>query len=84
MSTMTIELEVDAVEKLTAARLTPHESFSEVVRRAQFTQQPHLARELLTDFAQRAGHSPLSDEALDRLAEAQRQPARSPSHWDVR
>ena len=66
---MTIELERDAIEKLTAAKLTPRETFSEVVRRAQFPQKPRLARELLEDFQQRAGHSPLSDEALDRLAE---------------
>lgn len=84
MATMTIELETDAVEKLKAAKLTPQESFSEVVRRAQFPQNPHLARELLEDFKLRAGDSPLSDEALDRLAEAQRNPTRGPSHWDDR
>lgn len=84
MATMTIELERDAVQRLTAAKLTPQETLSEVVRRAQFPQQPHLARELLEDFKLRAGRSPLSDEALDRLAEAQRNPTRGASHWDAR
>ena len=84
MATMRRELEHDAVEKLAAARITPQETLSEVVRRAQFPQKPHLARELLDDFKQRAGHSPLSDETLDRLAQAQRKPDRSPSHWDER
>lgn len=84
MATMTIELERDAIEKLAAAKLTPQETFSDVVRRAQFPQKCHFARELLEDFKQRAGHSPLSDEALDRLAEIQRNPTRSPSHWDER
>ena len=84
MSTVSIELETDAVEKLSAARLTTEESFSAVVRRAQFPPNPQLARELLEDFHQRAGHSPLSDEALDRLAETQRHPARGPSPWAAR
>ena len=79
MSKMTIELDSDAVEKLAAAKLTPQESFSEVVRRAQFPQKLHLARELLQDFKQRAGRSPLNDEALDQLAEAQCNPARGPA-----
>ena len=80
MPTMTIELERDAIEKLFAAKLTPQETYSEVVRRAQFPQKPHLASELLEEFKQRAGHSPLSNEALDLLAEAQRHPERSSSH----
>ena len=84
MTTMTIELERDAVDKLAAAKITPQETFSEVVRRAQFPQKAHLAGELLEDFKQRTGHSPLSSEALDRLAEAQGNPVRSPSHWDER
>ncbi len=70
MSITTIELERDAVEKLAAAKLTPEETYSEVVRRAQFPRKPRLARELLDDFKQRAGHSPLSEKALDKLAEA--------------
>jgi hypothetical protein len=81
---VTIELERDAVEKLAAAKLTPQETYSDVVRRAQFPQKPHLARELLEDFKQRAGHSPLSDEALDQLTESQRHPHRNGSHWDER
>jgi len=82
MATKTIHLEVDAAEKLETAKWTPEESFSDVVRRAQFPQKPHLARELLEEFQHRAGHSPLTEEALDRLAEAQRRSTRSPSHWD--
>lgn len=82
MPTKTVELETDAVAKLEAARWSTDESLSSVVRRAHFPGKPHLARELLEDFQQRAGHSPLSEEALDRLHEAQQNPARSPSHWD--
>ena len=82
MATKSIDLDVDAVEKLETAKWTPEESFSDVVRRAQFPRKPHLARELLEEFEQRAGHSPLTEEALDRLAEAQRRPASGRSHWD--
>ena len=82
MATKTINLEVDAIERLETAKWTPEESYSDVVRRAHFPQKPHLARELLAEFEERAGHSPLTEEALDHLAEAQRHPGRSPSHWE--
>ena len=82
MPTKTVELEMDAVAKLEAAKWSIDESLSTVVRRAQFPGKPHLARELLEDFQQRAGHSPMTEDALDRLAEAQQNPTRSPSHWD--
>lgn len=84
MVTMRIELESDAVQRLEAAKWTPAESFSEVVRRAQYPAAPHTARELLEDFAARAGHSPLSEAALDRLAEVQQHPRATPSHWTER
>ena len=82
MATRTVELEADAFEKLEAAKWAPQESFSEVVRRAQFPQKAHLASDLLEDFKQRAGCSPLSDDALDMLSEIQANPARGRSHWD--
>jgi hypothetical protein len=78
MRTKMVELEPDAVEKLEAAKWNPRESYSEVVRRAQFPGKPRVAHELLEDFRQRAGNSPLSEEDLDLLAEAQRYPARAP------
>ncbi|MEW6302373.1 MAG: hypothetical protein AB1705_02815 [Verrucomicrobiota bacterium] len=74
-----VELELDAVKKLEAAKLSPQESFSDVVRRARFPQKPHTALDLLQEFQTRS--SPLSEEALDRLTEAQRNPQTSPSHW---
>jgi len=82
MATRTVELEADAFEKLEAAKWAPEESFSAVVRRAEFPQKAHLASDLLEDFKQRAGCSPLSEETLDKLAEIQRNPARGPSHWE--
>lgn len=81
MATKTIDLEADAVEKLETAKWAPEESYSDVVRRAQFPRKPHLARELLEAFSRRAGHSPLTEEALDRLTETQKHPVPGRSHW---
>jgi hypothetical protein len=81
MSIMTIELDSDAVKKLESARLSPRETYSDVVRRAEFPLKPSLARDFLEDFKLRAGSSPLTEEALDHLSEAQANPSRSPSHW---
>src|SRR5436305_1385343 len=75
MTIRTVALEADAFEKLEAAKWSPRESFSAVVRRAQFPLKPHLASDLLEDFKQRVG-SPLSEETLERLAEIQANPAR--------
>ena len=82
MTTKSVELEMDAVAKLEAARWSAGESLSAVVRRATLPGKPHLARELLEDFRQRDGHSPLSEDALQHLHEAQEHPVRGPSHWD--
>ena len=81
MSTVTIELESDALKKLESARLSPEETFSDVVRRAEFPLKPWLARDLLDDLKRRAGFSPLTEEALDCLSKAQSNPSQSPSHW---
>jgi len=82
MARKTIDLEAEAVDKLETAKWTADESYSDVGHRAQFPRKPHLARVLLEEFEHRAGRSPLTEEALDRLTEAQRHPARSVSHWD--
>jgi hypothetical protein len=84
MSTVTVELEPDAVEKLESAKMNPRETLSDVVRRAEFPARPWLARDLLEDIRQRAGFSPLTDESLDQLSKTQSEPSRSRSHWDDR
>ena len=81
MSTVMVELDSDAFLKLEAAKFSPQEKLSEVVRRAQFPRRPRIAADLLEAFKQRAGGSPLSEEALDQLDAAQRNPSSSPSHW---
>ena len=81
---MTVELEPDAVKKLESAKVNPLETLSDVVRRAEFPVKPRFARDLTAALEQRAGSSPLSEDALDRLSQAQSQPSRSSSHWTER
>ena len=52
MATKTISLELDAYERLKAAK-GPGESFSDVVRRASFRKNPLTAQGLLSQLAKR-------------------------------
>jgi hypothetical protein len=69
MATKTISLELDAYEKLRAAK-KPGESFSEVVRRAQFPAEAPSGAQLLAYF--RAGGSGMSAADLDAIEAADR------------
>jgi predicted CopG family antitoxin len=52
MATKTISLELDAYERLKAAK-GPGESFSDVVRRATFRKRPLTAQDLLSQLEKR-------------------------------
>jgi hypothetical protein len=67
MATKTITLELDAYEHLRAAK-RPGESFSEVVRRAVFSETPPTGAELRAWF--RAGGSGVSLEYLRGVEQA--------------
>lgn len=67
MATKTISLEIDAYEKLRAAK-RPGESFSAVVRRATFGGEAPTGIELLAWL--REGGGGLSDDDLDAVEEA--------------
>jgi len=67
MATKTITLELDAYEKLRAAKKAG-ESFSEVVRRASFSDAP-LTGETLRAYL-RSGGGGLSDHYLDTAEKA--------------
>jgi len=43
---MTVELEPDAVKKLESAKVSPLETLSDVVRRAEFPLKPQFARDV--------------------------------------
>jgi predicted CopG family antitoxin len=83
MATKTITLELDAYEKLKKAKRTPSESFSSVVRRAQFPNEAATSRELMRvmEKQMREGRMPIDEATLDRLDAAQRTPRISSSEW---
>lgn len=82
MQTKSVELELDVLQKLEAAKSRPEESYSEVLRRAHFPAGPMTGRDLLHDLQERQGFSALNDTTLERLAENQRNPVWSGVHWD--
>jgi putative antitoxin of VapBC-like toxin-antitoxin system len=67
MATKTISLELDAYEKLRAAK-KPGESFSAVVRRVEFPNSPLTGEKYLAYL--RNGGSGVSEEYLDSVEEA--------------
>lgn len=83
MATKTISLELDAYEKLRRARRTPSESFSSVVRRAEFPGAPKTGAELAAIMEKRMKENRhfFSESDLDRLDEAQKNARVSGSEW---
>ena len=67
MATKTITLELDAYEKLRSAKKAG-ESFTEVVRRAEFTEAPLTGESLLAYFS--SGGSGVNARYLDAAEEA--------------
>lgn len=84
MATKTITLELDAYERLKRAKRTPRESFSSVVRRATFADDPPTVGGLLTAMRSRVRMDDafLPESALDTLEVAQQEPRYSESKWD--
>lgn len=82
MATKTITLELDAYEKLKAAKRSPRESFSSVVRRARWEDVQYSCSELMEFMGERSREGSLLDERiLDRLENNQKRPRRSRSRW---
>lgn len=82
MATKTISIDVEAYERLNRARKSPDESFSRVIKRAQWPEErPRTAAALLEAFED----LPLmDDEALDYLDAAQREEAPAADKWRAR
>jgi hypothetical protein len=83
MTTRTVALDVDAYERLHRAKREPGESFSSVVRRAQFPDRPITAGEYIERLRarMRTGTDRLPDDVLDALDAAQRDARVSDSEW---
>lgn len=87
MATKTISLELDAYEKLKRAK-RGSESFSEVVRRAQFSAEESTGERILHElgviYGSNRGGVPKKtfDYWEQAKKEEEAQPGISPSHWD--
>ena len=82
MESTTIELDTVVSGKPQVPNWSTEEILLAVTVHPEFPGKPRLARGLLEECNQRSGHSPLSEEVLDRLAEIQKKTPASASHWD--
>ncbi len=83
MATKTITLELDAYERLRRAKRGSRESFSAVVRRAVWPEEPLTAAGLLELVTEqmRTGRGLVPEDVLDRLDTAQQTPRVSDGKW---
>jgi predicted CopG family antitoxin len=82
MATKTISLKLEAYERLRAARLTPDESFSQVVMRAQWPDQTITGSELLRLCRERGPL--LSEEGMRVVEELKRDDTPPEDKWKTR
>ena len=78
MATKTISIDLPAYEALTKARLTPEESFSRVIRRAEWHPPPRTAGALLAALDKLP---PPSEEDTAYWERAQRRKAKPRDLW---
>lgn len=78
MATKTISVDMEAYERLRRARLTPSESFSQVIKRATWPSRPCTAEGLLNALTDVAV---TDEEVLERLERAQSRDAPPEDPW---
>lgn len=79
MATKTISIDLEAYERLRAARRVETESFSQVIKRALWTTEPKTAGRFLEAMRTR---SPMSEVDLDLLEKAQREDLPPDDPWE--
>ena len=78
MATKTISIDMEAYRRLARARLSPKDSFSQVIRRARWDEQVKTCGGLLAALP----HLPTVDDAVKaRLEAAQREDAAPDNAW---
>jgi predicted CopG family antitoxin len=78
MATKTISIDLVAYDRLNAARLGPRDSFSQVIRRARWNQEPKTCGGLLSALE---GMPVAEEEVLERLELAQREDTPPDDSW---
>ncbi|MGF2943829.1 antitoxin VapB family protein [Mycobacterium sp. Lab-001] len=78
VATKTISIDLDAYERLRAARRTPNESFSRVIKRAHWRNEVPTAAALLDALDALPA---VGDHVLRRLDEAQHADTPPPDQW---
>lgn len=78
VATKTISIDMEAYERLRAARRSPDESFSRVIKRAYWPAERRTASAFLEALA---STPPPDREALDQLEEAQRADTPPADRW---
>ena len=78
MATKTISIDLDAYQRLNRARLHPKDSFSQVIKRAQWQQTAKSCHDLLTALPS----MPVADDdVLERLEAAQKSDLLPDNPW---
>jgi predicted CopG family antitoxin len=78
MATKTISIDIEAYERLTKARVNPDESFSRVIKRAEWREGRKNGAGLLAAIL---NNDPMSEETLDRLEKAQKNDRPPRDRW---
>ena len=78
VATKTISIDLEAYERLRAARRSPNESFSHVIKRAHWRNEPATAAALLDALAELPT---VSDDVLEYLDKAQHEDAPPGDQW---